>query len=159
MMIAAKLPTEETYHLKCRVVIKDVSYEDQQSKGNTQATAKMVFLVPESSTQKDLFLAAWLPETVEEWHEVALMIGAPINGPCRAAVMRKNARMDEHHIFMMSVGAGEDLIQEIEGQKKRWTWLNKRAISVTVLPEAEDQLLDLARDPLNTAGILKKYGK
>lgn len=153
----AKLPTQETYRLKCRVVIKEVSYEDEQSKETKLNTARMVFLVPKEGTQRDLFFAAWLPDSVEEWFEVALSVGAPINGPCRAAIMRKNARMDAHHLFVMSAGAEEDLLQEFGGTKKSWTLFRNRDIEVEVLPETEDKILDLAKDPHASAGILKKY--
>jgi hypothetical protein len=115
----------------------------------------MVFLVPLESSQRDFFFSAWLPEDESEAFEVALMLAHPVSGPCRAAVMRKNKRLNEHHLFVMSVGAEEDLIQEAE--KKKWNLFKDRVIEVTVLPETDDRILDLSKDPNQRAGIHKTY--
>lgn len=153
---AAKTPTQETYHLKCKIVVKEISYLDEQSKESKNAAAKMVFLVPKEGTQRDLFLSAWLPENSDAAHEVSLMLGFPVSGPCRAAVMRRNKNCDAHHLFVMSTGVEEDLILESQN-KKWWTAFQDREIQVTVLPETEDKVLDLVHDPSQTAGLLKRY--
>lgn len=150
-------PTEREYHLNCKVVVKEISYEDEQSKGSSLNTAKMVFLIPSEGSQRDLFFAAWLPEAETERNEIGLIIGNPVNGPCRASVMRKNKNLSEHHIFVMSFGAEQDLVQFADS--KKWFNIRDRKISVTVLPENADVLLDQASDGDVTGGIFKKYEK
>jgi len=123
-----KPPTHNRFELSCKVLVQDVTYDDFQSKGTSLVTEKMVFLVPRESSQRDLFLTAWLPDTVEEHFEIGLLLGHPVSGPARASIHRKNKDCDEHHIFIMSKGAEEDLKN-----------MNGKVIPVTVLGEIEEQ--------------------
>lgn len=127
--------TLQSYHLKCKVLVKEISYLDEQSKETVMRSEEMVFLVPELNTQGSLFLTAWLPETVEENHEVIFEAGHPIHGVFRGAVQRKNEKCGEHHIFVMSRGAEEDL-KAMRG----------KTVFITALPANEEVKGDMMRD-------------
>ena len=128
-------PTEQRYHLKCKIQVKEVTYDDCQSKGTTQNTEQMVYLIPKESTQLDLFLSAWLPDDEMESYEVGLLIGHPVNGPCRASVHRQDGNLSQPYLFVMSRGAEEDLKQ-----------MAGRDIEIIVLGEFEETTLDQAKD-------------
>lgn len=133
-MIECHDPQEEMlkrdYHLKCKIIVKDISYDDEQSKGVQKITEKMVFLKPYESTQRTMFFNAWLPETKEEHFELACTAPYPIDGFFKASIHRVDDRFTEgHYLFVMSRGAEEDF-------KK----MNGRDIEITVLSaESEDE--------------------
>jgi len=135
---------EQEYSLKCKVLIKEVAYEDFQSKGKLGTlTEKMAFLIPQEGSQRDTFFTAWLPdyeqnakkEIVSANNEVACKTGYPVNGFFRASVRRADARVREPHIFVMSRSTEEDLKA-----------LNGQFIIITVLPDSESHKSDYARD-------------
>lgn len=132
---AEEAKTEKEYHLKCKVLVKDVSYLDEQSKGSELKTEQMIFLIPQESTQRTMFLNAWLPDTVEEHHEVVFEGGYPVEGIFKGAVQRRNERCSEHHIFVMSRGAEEDLKA-----------MNGKFIQVKSLPASNEHLGDTMKD-------------
>lgn len=134
-------PTELRYHLKCKVLVKEVTYQDHQSKGVTNITEKLVYLIPQESSQRDLFFAAWLPDTREEHFEIGFLAGFPLNGFARGCIKRRNNTIDEHHIFVMSKGAEEDIKDWVSQSTSKDFYLN-----VEVLGENEEYLLDMTKD-------------
>ena len=126
---------QETYHLKCKVSVKAISYLDEQSKETVARTDEMVFLIPVHSTQMELFFNAWLPEDPDSHNEVAMRAGHPIYGYFKGAVQRRNKNCKEHHIFVMSRGAEEDL-----------KLMNDRDIVVEILPANQEFQADYMRD-------------
>lgn len=144
--LGAKPLTKNRYELKCQVIVKETTYDDEQSQGTTRNTEKMAYLVPQESSERDRFLMAWLPETDEENFEVGLMIGHPVHGPARAAIRRKNREVPEHHLFIMSRGAEEELKAFSDEGWKVLRALQKKTVIVTVLSEDEELLIDQAKD-------------
>jgi hypothetical protein len=139
-------PTEQRYHLKCKVLVKKVSYMDYQSKGETLITEDFVFLIPQESTQRSLFMGAWLPDTLEGNSEIGLEIGRPVEGHARACLRRKNKIVPEAHIFVMSRGA-EELIKDWARANRGFLWTRQDCyLDITVLAENEDELLDQQKD-------------
>jgi hypothetical protein len=130
-----KKPTERTYTFTCEVVAKDVTYADEQSTGITMVTEKLVFLLPEQSTQRDLFYNAWLPDTDQQPQEVGCETGHPVYSTFRAALWRRSQFVGDIHLFVMSKGAEESLKA-----------LHGRRIEITVLSEGEDTRMDTQRD-------------
>lgn len=124
-------PTERRYTFTCRVVAKDVTYEDEQSKGRETVTEKLVFLLPDQSTQRDLFYNAWLPETADEPVEIVCETGHPVYGMFRSALWRRSQFVGDIHLFVMSKGA-EETLKALDG----------RRIEITVYGEHEDQMID-----------------
>jgi hypothetical protein len=130
-----KKPTERSYTFNCHVVVKEVTYSDEQSTGTKLVTEKLVFLMPEQSTQRDLFYSAWLPDTDATPQEVGCEMGHPVFSTFRAALWRRSQFVGDIHLFVMSKGA-EELLKPLEG----------RRLEVTVLGEQEDTRLDEQRD-------------
>jgi hypothetical protein len=125
----------ETYFLDCKVLVKEISYLDEQSKENVQRTEEMVFLVPKHSTQMELFFHAWLPEDVGGTLEIAMKAGHPIYGYFKGAVQRRNSNCKEHHIFVMSRGAEEDL-----------KMLRGKTVKIEVLPVNQEYQADYMKN-------------
>ncbi len=138
IQIAPPELTEREYYLKCRVEVREIGFLDHQSNKTEQVTDKFVFLIPTESSQRDMFFSAWLPDMTEAHHEVAAMIHAPINSPSRLAVMRRNANCKEHHLFVMSLGAEQDLKAMIESS-------SNNEVTVTIFSEHNDEQADRAR--------------
>lgn len=130
------IPTEQEYHLKCKIVVKEISYNDIQSQGSLGVvTRKIVCLVPIDCSETYRFLSAWMgmPGKIVE---VCLRIDHPFHQYARGAVMHPNtvdpeqSHLDEHHIFLMSYGLSQIMIGKAA--------LHDREIEVVVLPESED---------------------
>lgn len=128
-------PTERRYRFKAKVIAKDVTYTDEQSTGTFQVTEKLVFLLPEQSTQRDLFYSAWLPDTDHEPIEVGCEIGHPVYSCFRAALWRRTQFVGDIHLFVMSKGA-EELLKPMNG----------KSVEIEIMGEQEDQQLDGMRD-------------
>jgi hypothetical protein len=122
----AKQPQDDRYHLQCKIVVKHLGFKDFQSRGHSQVEDTMVFLVPVESTQRDLFLMAWVPDSTNDAHEIGLLLGSPVSGPARACVKRRNEWCEDHHIMMMSESAEKELHD-----------FNGREVGVTVLAQSE----------------------
>jgi hypothetical protein len=133
-MLNDRLPKPEFY-LKVKVLVKKISYLDVQSKGTSNATAKMVFLIPQEGTSRDLFYAKWLPDIKGEAVELPAILPYPVSGLARVALMRRDERSDEHYLFVMSRGAEEDL-QECAD----------KIIEAQILSEFDDKVLDFQKD-------------
>lgn len=131
----APKPTERRYRFSCKVIAKDVTYTDEQSTGTFQVTEKLVFLLPQQSTQRDLFFSAWLPDTDEQPTEVGCEMGAPLYSTFRCALWRRTQFVGDIHLFVMSKGAEESLKP-----------LNGKTVEIEVLGEQDDVLLDQMRD-------------
>lgn len=128
-------PTERTYQLKCKVVAKNVSYEDEQSTGVQMVSEVFTFLIPEPSTQRDLFYSAWLPETTKECIEVVCQAGYPIYSPFRCALWRRTQHVGEIHLFVMTKAVEEEL-----------KLMNGENLVIEVLGEQQDNLADHQKD-------------
>jgi hypothetical protein len=129
-----KLPDPE-FHLRVKVVVKFIEYQDTQSKGTSNAQADMVFLVPQESAQRDIFFAKYLPDISGEAVELPSIIPYPVSGLARVALMRRDRRCDEHYLFVMSRGAEEDLKE-----------CRDRVIDLQILSENDDNVLDFQKD-------------
>lgn len=127
----AQKPAERRYTFACKVVAKEVTYLDEQSTGNQLVNEELVFLIPEQSTQRDLFYAAWLPDTDAEPSEIVCEAGHPVYGAFRSALWRRSQFVGDIHLFVMSKGA-EESFKEINGKR----------IEITVYGEQEDQAID-----------------
>lgn len=129
------LPSAE-FIIKCKVATRDVAYLDVQSKFAESRTEQMVFLIPQESTMRDFFYAKWLPDFgTEEKPEIAMILPSPVNGFVRGCVLRRDARCDEHHIFVMTRAAEEDL-KALDG----------REIIVHVLHEDYEAVTDFTKN-------------
>ncbi len=126
---------ERRYNLTCIVLVKECSYEDEQSKGNQVVTEKLVFLLPEDTQERTLFYNAWLPESIDEHQELGGMIGHPVYSSLRLALWRATEYVRDIHLFVMSKGA-EEVLKNLDGKK----------IALEILGEHEDNLLDGQKD-------------
>jgi hypothetical protein len=136
----------EEYALKCKVHVKEITYEDFQSKGEMGlVTEEMIFLEPYPSTQRDLFFSAWLPD-YEQDHitkkivpthtEVTCKAGHPIYGYFKCAVHRRDERFNSSpYLFVMTKAAEEEL-----------KMLRGKDIIFTVLGQDDENLGDYMKD-------------
>ena len=126
-----KKAMERRYNLRCKVLVKDCSYEDEQSTGNTQTTEKLVFLIPEDNEQRTLFYMTWLPDMADECQELGASMGHPMYSTFRLALWRATPFVREIHLFVMSKGA-EEILKRLDNQ----------VVNVEILGQSEDDLLD-----------------
>lgn len=133
-------PTNRNYHIKCRIFIKNIGYDDQQSRGSHgNCEAQMVFLEPEDSTESWSFLNAWCPESESENVECSC-IGDRV-GRFRAAVRRPDRRHGKPHLFVMTVDAEEAI--KSYNQHQRQNFPNDiPTLKVTVLAEEDDEVFE-----------------
>ena len=153
--------TEREYNIKCKIkVIKHFFFEEADGKYHETTS---VFLIPDfEAGETAMFLNAWLPDSstvcldcsnsnlmfemktcpkcqskrIHTPHsEVATFLPYPVNSPCRMAVMRKNNRCNQHHLFVMSSGVEDDL-RRMDG----------KSIYVKCFPGTEDVVADSAKD-------------
>jgi hypothetical protein len=133
------------YNLKCLVVVKDTTYDDLQSQGSLGlVTEKMVYLKPEPGSETDRFFDAWLPcgkikkqdgtEIGRNSFELAVRCGHPINGHFRVAVKRRDQDFPDHHLFVMTVSAENDLKE-----------MDNKHVFITVLSEDDENMADRAK--------------
>lgn len=133
------------YHLKCKVCVRDTTYDDIQSQGSLGlVTEKMVYLRPEPGTETAKFFDAWLPtgkittangkEIGTNSHEVGVKCGHPINGYFRCAVKRRDKDFEDHHLFVMTVSAENDL-----------KMMDGKFVNITVLSQDDENLADRAK--------------
>jgi hypothetical protein len=131
-------PTCQEYYLKCRTrfITKNVSDEIKKGVVN-QYQRHMVILVPEHNDQFVRFARAWVPETIEEYYELAADLGPPIHGPSRLSVhMGHDQWCDRPYLLVMSKGV-EEIIQKFpEGC----------VMQVTTLSANEESQADHAND-------------
>lgn len=131
-------PIYRKYFLTCKTkfIKKDVS-EDIGSGITQQYTRKLVILIPQESDQRTLFLKAWMPETIEEYHEFAAELGAPVHGPSRLSVhMGHDEKCDRPYLFIMSKGV-EDILN---------TFPEGTLVKVSTLPANHEDAADYAQD-------------
>jgi len=131
-------PTFKSYVMACKTkfVTKHINDEIKPGVFN-QYTRKMVLLVPEISDQRIRFLNAWMPDTIEEHHELAAEIGAPIHGPVRLAVHRGFDKWCEKpYLLVMSKGTEDILLKFSEGT----------TVIVKTLSADEEEAADFSRD-------------
>jgi len=140
------MSNSEHFLLKCKVVSKQVSYVDHQSKTDIVMTEDFIYLIPQEGTQRDLFLDTWYPEVSTDVSEIGIRAGQPIYGTFRACLKRSNNIINEPHIFVMSRGAEEEFKKLIRAKKGFFNPTGKVYIEVEVLGEHEDELLDTMKD-------------
>lgn len=135
----------EEYTLKCKVIVKEITYEDVQSKGEVGLiTEEMIFLEPKEGTQRDLFFSAWLPDYEQDpitkkivagHTEVTCKAGHPINGYFKCSVHRQDERSSVPYLFVMTKSAEEELKQ-----------MNGRDLIFSVLGQNDEDLGDYMKD-------------
>lgn len=136
----------EEYHLKVKIHVKTISYEDYQSKGVMGLVSEeMVFLEPMEGTQRDLFFMAWLPdmeqdpvtkEIVPGHTEVTCKAGHPIYGYFKCSVHRRDERFNTGpYMFVMTKAAEEDL-----------KMMRGKELVLTVLSQDHEDLSDFSKD-------------
>lgn len=131
-------PTFKKYPMLCKTKFfrKEVS-EDIGHGVKQQYTRKLVILIPQESDMRTRFLNAWLPETTEEYHELAAEIGAPIHAPCRLSIHRgHDEKCDRPYLFVWSKGVEDILVKFAEGT----------TVSVCALPANSEMEADFAPD-------------
>jgi len=79
---------------------------------------KMVFLIPQESTHRTMFLDAWLPSPGVDPTEVVGLIPNPVHAYCKMAVRRSDEDVKEHHLAMLSIVAESGLIDYFESRKR-----------------------------------------
>lgn len=131
----AKKPQEIEYHLRCKVVAKEVTYLDEQSKGTTQVTEKLVFLIPQANDQRSKFFFAWLPDTDLDPAEVVCEIGHPLFAIFRAALWRRTQHVNDFHLFVMTKST-EEMLKP----------MHDKTVDVTILPCTDEAKADGQRD-------------
>jgi hypothetical protein len=126
-----KKPTQIRYFMKCKVLVKEVSYADEQSTGVQQVTDKFTYLIPEESTQRTKFLMTWLPDTNLDCQELGGEIGHPVYSLFRMALWRESEHLKQIHLMVLTK-ATEDLLKPLDG----------KYVQLEVLGEDEDEILD-----------------
>jgi len=113
--------TTDRFFLTGKIVSKKFSYREHQSRGKEwNEVADAVILIPQQTTEADIFLSAWLPEKlteaekivnpeIKEYSEVLFEAGYPVNGYFRGALCHGNHLLPYPHIFVMTKGAEERL--------------------------------------------------
>lgn len=157
---------DREYHLKCKVQKIRQNYVELSDKRLHEASA--IVLIPDPlATETSMFLTEYLPDVSTvcldcgtddlriyytecpkcggtkiktEFAEVPAWIAAPVNSPCRLAVLRKNNYCTEHHLFVMSTGVEEDL-----------KLMDGKTINLTILPLDQDAVTDAAKSIERTA--------
>lgn len=107
-------PMERTYHLTTKV--KVVTMTGKQGEKDTGGSFKVVVLVPEQNDETTRFFAAWLADTEKDSFECLGTMGYPIYGSMRLSVCRGNKTCHEAHLFVMSKGV-EDILVNKDGEK------------------------------------------
>lgn len=109
-----------------------------EEKLKTKYERKMVILIPDVTTECMKFFRAWLPDSTEEYHEIAAEIHSPVASPCRLSIHRAPHPYseDKHFLFVMSKGVEELFLRLPEG----------RRFQLTVLPQGEESATDFAKD-------------
>lgn len=127
-------PTEQIYVLKCQVLSKVKHVKDFER----QYTRQLIYLIPEQNDQAQSFFRAWLPETREEFFELVAEIPNPVDSVARLSVHRgPDENSEKHYLFMMSKGVEEIFLERN---------LIGKTITIKILPESDDQLVDTVRD-------------
>lgn len=105
---------ERTYHLTTRV--KVVKMTGKQGVKDTGGSFTVVVLVPEQNDETTRFFRAWLADTEGDNFECLGTMGHPIYGSLRLSVSRGNKTHHEAHLFVMSKGV-EDILINKDGEK------------------------------------------
>lgn len=126
----------KTYGLIVRVDMKDIPIKDQKRDGSfITYTSKMLYLIPDITTQATFFFDAWLPALAYKdngdifHHEVLVQFGHPLFRTARCGVCRKNKNYpDSHHLVLMDSESCENILSGMIGQK----------LTINVLPDSAD---------------------
>lgn len=146
-----KDPEDLTYKIFCKVKFVKKYYIDPYD--DKQYTDEVALLIPRLDAGEIVgFLNAWLPserraenkdENEKGW-EIVMLMGYPINAPCRGYVRRAHPDYpDGPHIFVMTVGVKEILKSQFK--KDLWNFLkfkNGRELTIEVQPQSKDHVAD-----------------
>ena len=131
-MVSVSRNTFDRFYLTVKVISKRITFEDLQSRGKrSNQEANIIMLVPEDSTEADLFLNAWLPDQyseeqlkethgVKDWSEVVFECGRPVFGFFRGALRRADKLSTRPYIFVMTKSA-EEALELFVGKKIQLT--------------------------------------
>ena len=155
-----QLPGESReYTLECEVQKITETYKEI-SDGKQHETTSVILVPRVETTEASRFFTTYLPDTSTvcldcgnedlrvyqdqcpkcggsthtEYSEVPSWIAYPVDGPARLAVLRKNNYCPKHHLYVMSTGAEQDLLNMV-GKK----------VQVKILPTLEDSICDVAK--------------
>lgn len=121
-------PCEREYTLNCLVCKISQSFLATKANGDrVQQEDESIILIPEESSQRDAFFAAWLPDfdlrdenpvlqPLDKMSELILNIAYPIGAYSRAGVIRSSQWCDKPHLFIQTKGVEQDLMLCV-GQK------------------------------------------
>lgn len=130
------IPTENEYHLRCKIIVKDHTYDDIQSTGNRgRVTRKVVLLLPVDSSEAYRFFSAWLG-IPGKLVEVLLRFDHPFHQYARGAVLNPKSvdpdqsQLEACHIFLMSYGLSQIIIS------KPYLW--DKEVDLVTLAESDD---------------------
>lgn len=120
------------YGLQVKVDVRMIDIEDVNSKGQRVTyKSRMVYLVPQVSTQASAFFDAWLPDVAYKFndpkdaskgqtimhHELAVKFSAPLHKVVRCGICRKNKNYpDNHHLILMNAENAEETLATMHGQ-------------------------------------------
>lgn len=135
---AASDPSYKRYHLVCKTKFVTKNVRDEVRPGQfNQYQRVMVLLIPQEGDQRTRFLTAWMPQTREEYFELAGQLGHPVSSPVRlSSHMGHDQWCEKPYLTVMSKGIEEILLKCPEGIR----------IKLTTLPANADQEADDATD-------------
>lgn len=110
-------PTEREYLLNCKILVRDQTYEDEQSMGKLGLMSRKVVLLslPESS-QAYAFLSAWLG-VPSKLVECLIRIDHPFHQYARVAIKHPKSQdpeslIEEIHLYLMSYGLTQIILSK-----------------------------------------------
>lgn len=127
--------TKNKYHLKCKVFFYEKGFVDSFDR---QRQEEMVCLIPQQSTQQQLFYMAWLPEHPEDHFELTMLMPYPVNAACRGAIRLPGKDCKEPNIFVMTKYV-EDILKKM---RTDGTLKKDDTVDIVVLSEDHDHVAD-----------------
>lgn len=125
VLLLPSMEATETWRFLTEYLQERATYCHDCAKNNTLTdnlpmdTRKCPVCASENIITERTELPAWIPH--------------PVNSPCRIALLRENNYCPQHHIFVMSTGV-EDKLINLDGKK----------INMTVLKPTDDAVCDNA---------------
>lgn len=111
-------PTQKRYHITCYLKFHRTTVREETGKGEKSYERTLALLIPDYNDQAALFLSAWMPDTIEQWHEVTGFFPPPVMSPSRFSVHRgRDGKVDRPYLTVMSKGVEDILLNFKEGQR------------------------------------------
>lgn len=128
------LGTSKEYNLRVKAKFVSKNIEDNGRTYHRQ----MVILIPHESDERTYFFKAWLPETREEYFELAGQLASPINSNVRLSIhLGMNDFNTGPYLFVMSKGVEELMIEhKLEG----------KTFNLKIFPDNLEDQADFATD-------------